>query len=90
MTHDSKDTIDNAKPYDQQPSHEAVKERPTALKTVKNGDEIIAQIGNPAGLTIAWFWHGVENPDINHIMIGSGPRKSTFGFDFTSKMRLWE
>ena len=53
MTNDGRDTIDNAKPYDQQLSHEAVKERPEALKTVENGDEIIAQIGNPAGLTIS-------------------------------------
>ena len=52
MTHDGKDTINNAEQHDQQPSHEAVKERPTALKTVNDGDEINAPIGNPAGLTI--------------------------------------
>ena len=51
MTADGKDTIEDAEPNDEQPSHEAVKERPAALETVKNGDEIIAQIGNPAGLT---------------------------------------
>ena len=53
MTDNGKDTIDNAEQHDQQPSHEAVKERLTALKTVKNGDEIIAPNGNPAGLTIS-------------------------------------
>ena len=52
MTADGKDTIEDAEPNDEQPSHEAVKERPTALKTVKNGDENIAPWGNPAGLTI--------------------------------------
>ena len=52
MTSDGNKTIEDAELNDEQPSPDRVRERPTALKTVENGDEIIAPIGNPAGLTI--------------------------------------
>ncbi len=52
MTDNGRNTIEDAELNDEHSSSDRVRERPTALKTVENGDEIIAPIGNPAGLTI--------------------------------------